>query len=63
MPAVQCRRTLKEAAASLSGDKPLDAAAELAPAHPANNRTGAAARRQKGDEGYSGWSARGDAGR
>lgn len=47
----------------LSGDKPLDAAAELAPAHPANNRTGAAARRQKGHEGYSGWSARGDVGR
>lgn len=47
----------------LSGDTPLDAAAELAPAHPANNRSGATSRRHKSDEGYSGWSARGDAGR
>jgi len=47
----------------LSGDKPIDAAAELAPAHPANGQPGAQARRVKGSEGYSGWSSRGDTGR
>jgi hypothetical protein len=47
----------------LSGDKPIDAAAELAPAHPANGQPGVQARRVKGSEGYSGWSSRGDAGR
>jgi hypothetical protein len=47
----------------LSGDKPMDAAAELAPAHPANGQPGAVARRKDGSEGYSGWSSRGDAGR
>jgi len=47
----------------MSGDKPMEAAAELAPAHPANDQPGAKSRREKGSEGYSSWSARGDAGR
>ena len=47
----------------LSGDRPIDAAAELAPAHPANGQAGANARTEKGGQGYSGWSSRGDAGR
>jgi hypothetical protein len=44
----------------LSGDKPIDAAAELAPAHPANGQPAAKTRREKGSEGYSSWSSRGD---
>ena len=47
----------------LSGDRPIDAAAELAPAHPANGQPGAKARTEKGGQGYSGWSSRGDAAR
>jgi len=43
----------------LSGDRPLDAAAELAPAHPGPNGQ---ARPASTDE-YSGWSARGGGGR
>lgn len=46
----------------LSGDRPLDAAAELAPAHPEGNG-GALRKPSPPDEGYSGWSARGDGGR
>jgi hypothetical protein len=44
----------------LSGDRPIDAAAELAPAHPANGQPGASARKRDRHEGYSGWSSRGD---
>jgi hypothetical protein len=44
----------------MSGDKPMDAAAELAPAHPANAQPGVKPRREKGSEGYAGWSSRGD---
>jgi hypothetical protein len=45
----------------MSGDRPMDAAAELSPAHPANSQPGAAAsRRDKGGQGYAGWSTRGD---
>ena len=47
----------------LSGDRPIDAAAELAPAHPANGQPSAKARTEKGGQGYSGWSSRGDAAR
>jgi hypothetical protein len=47
----------------LSGDRPIDAAAELAPAHPANGQPGAKAPTEKRGQGYSGWSSRGDAGR
>jgi hypothetical protein len=47
----------------MSGDKPIDAAAELAPAHPANGQQAGAKRREKGGEGYSGWSTRGDSAR
>lgn len=43
----------------LSGDRPMDAAAELAPAHPANGQPGASARQRDHHEGYSGWSSRG----
>lgn len=46
----------------LSGDRPLDAAAELAPAHPDGNG-GAPRKASPHDEGYSGWSARDDGGR
>ena len=44
----------------MSGDKPMEAAAELAPAHPANGQPAANARRGNGSLGYSGWSSRGD---
>ena len=44
----------------LSGDRPIDAAAELAPAHPANGQAASSARRESRHEGYSGWSSRGD---
>ena len=47
----------------MTGDKPMEAGAELAPAHPANGQPGATARRAKGSEGYTGWSSRGDAAR
>jgi len=47
----------------LSGDQPMEAAAELAPAHPANGKPAPKPRREKDTEGYSGWSSRGDAGR
>lgn len=46
----------------LSGDRPLDAAAELSPAHPDGSGAGAP-KPPRVDEGYSGWSARGDGGR
>ena len=45
----------------MSGDRPMDAAAELAPAHPANSQPATKRQREKGSEGYSGWSSRGDA--
>ena len=47
----------------LSGDQPMEGAAELAPAHPANDRAASKQRRDTESEGYSGWSSRGDAGR
>ena len=47
----------------MSGDRPMDAAAELAPAHPANSQPATKRRREKWSEGYAGWSSRGDAGR
>ena len=47
----------------MSGDRPMDAAAELAPAHPANSQPTTRQRHEKGSEGYSGWSSRGDTGR
>ena len=47
----------------MSGDRPMDAAAELAPAHPANSQPTTRRRREKGSEGYSGWSSGGDTGR
>lgn len=43
----------------LSADRPIDAAAELAPAHPSGN--GEATSKGDAPEGYSGWSGRGAA--